>query len=169
MARVSLHINDLANRLTLKTLLEADGHSIVLSDAEVAVYDQPEPAAEAAQTTPTLLLAHGHIPESAVRAMAHGVLNLIHLPLMPGEATLLVRRVAAQSGPGSNGGGEASTVDWPTMDQVEREHILHTIQHCRSNYTRAARILGIGRNTLWRKLNRYRAEGHLPPADPPLE
>ncbi|MCC6145524.1 MAG: hypothetical protein IT368_17085 [Candidatus Hydrogenedentes bacterium] len=166
MARIALYINDLAQRLTMKTLLEADGHTMVAEAPDLAVFDQPQAAAEAAESVPAVLLAPGHLSEDAVRALAQGVRHVIHVPLVPGEATLVVRRVAEQdggAGPSGNGAG------WPSMDQVEREHILNTIRHCKSNYTRAAKLLGIGRNTLWRKLNRYRMEGHLPPSDEPPE
>jgi len=38
---------------------------------------------------------------------------------------------------------------------VEREHILATLRECHGNQAKAADLLGIGRNTLWRKLKEY--------------
>jgi two-component system response regulator HydG len=41
---------------------------------------------------------------------------------------------------------------------VERRHILSVVAACRGNHAEAARVLGIARNTLWRKLEAYRHE-----------
>jgi DNA-binding NtrC family response regulator len=48
----------------------------------------------------------------------------------------------------------ADTASRPLAD-VEREHVLHVLQACGGSHVEAARVLGIGRNTLWRKLRRY--------------
>jgi len=41
------------------------------------------------------------------------------------------------------------------LDEAEKHHILGILEHCGHNKTRAAKILGIGYNTLWRKLRKY--------------
>ncbi len=41
---------------------------------------------------------------------------------------------------------------------VETKHILSVLEQCQWNRTRAARELGIGYNTLWRKMNKYGIE-----------
>ncbi|MEW5851264.1 MAG: sigma-54 dependent transcriptional regulator [Myxococcota bacterium] len=41
------------------------------------------------------------------------------------------------------------------LAEVEREHVLHVLQACGGRPSEAARVLGIGRNTLWRKLRGY--------------
>jgi len=41
------------------------------------------------------------------------------------------------------------------LAEVERVHILHTLERVGWNHTRAAEILKIGRTTLWRKLKEY--------------
>jgi DNA-binding NtrC family response regulator len=41
------------------------------------------------------------------------------------------------------------------LDEVERSHILKTLEDLGWNQARAAEVLGIGRNTLWRKLKEY--------------
>jgi two-component system response regulator AtoC len=46
-----------------------------------------------------------------------------------------------------------------TLAEVERAHILRVLESCGGNQTRAARKLGISRNTLWEKLKQYRAGG----------
>jgi len=45
-----------------------------------------------------------------------------------------------------------------SLAEVEREHILRVLDACKGSQTEAARVLGIGRNTLWRKLRGYGGE-----------
>jgi two-component system response regulator HydG len=45
--------------------------------------------------------------------------------------------------------------DVATLDDVERRHILATLDHFGGNRKETAEALGIGENTLWRKLTRY--------------
>ena len=42
-----------------------------------------------------------------------------------------------------------------TLEDLERGHIMQTLQHTGGNRTRAARLLGIGKTTLYRKLKEY--------------
>ena len=42
-----------------------------------------------------------------------------------------------------------------SLESIEREHILNLLQKCNGNYSRTARILGISRRTLARKLRSY--------------
>jgi len=48
----------------------------------------------------------------------------------------------------------SSPVHWD-LARVEQEHILKVLNHTKNNRTRAAKILGIGRKTLLRKLKSY--------------
>jgi DNA-binding NtrC family response regulator len=48
---------------------------------------------------------------------------------------------------------------------VERRHILAVVEACRGNQAEAARVLGIARNTLWRKLEGYARERERSPPD----
>ena len=43
----------------------------------------------------------------------------------------------------------------PTLTEREEEYILYILQQCDQNKTRAAKILGIDRVSLWRKMKRY--------------
>ncbi len=47
----------------------------------------------------------------------------------------------------------------PTLAEVERRHVLATLQHFDGNRTKTAKALGIGESTLWRKLKAYGAAG----------
>jgi two-component system response regulator HydG len=42
-----------------------------------------------------------------------------------------------------------------TLAEVEREHVLAVLERCGGSQVDAARVLGIARNTLWRKLRSY--------------
>jgi two-component system response regulator HydG len=42
-----------------------------------------------------------------------------------------------------------------TLAEVERDHVLGVLEVCGGNQAEAARALGIGRNTLWRKLRTF--------------
>ncbi|MGZ8798227.1 MAG: sigma-54-dependent transcriptional regulator, partial [Thermoanaerobaculia bacterium] len=55
-----------------------------------------------------------------------------------------------------NGGDPAAAGESPrTLDEVERAHILHTLEECNYNQTRAAEMLHIDRVTLHNKLKKY--------------
>lgn len=43
-------------------------------------------------------------------------------------------------------------------EEAEREHILSVLQRTKGNRARTARILGISRKTLWKKLKRLGAD-----------
>ncbi|MDB4959301.1 MAG: two component, sigma54 specific, transcriptional regulator, Fis family [Myxococcales bacterium] len=46
----------------------------------------------------------------------------------------------------------------PTLDELERAHILRVLQLCDNQKTKAAQMLGINRTTLWKKLRQYGLE-----------
>ncbi|HVE13331.1 MAG TPA: sigma-54 dependent transcriptional regulator [Elusimicrobiota bacterium] len=54
---------------------------------------------------------------------------------------------AAAAPPRKNGGG--------SLGDAEKRHILKVLEDCGGNQADAAKTLGIGRNTLWRKLKAY--------------
>ncbi|MDZ7265721.1 MAG: sigma 54-interacting transcriptional regulator [candidate division KSB1 bacterium] len=55
-----------------------------------------------------------------------------------------------------------------TLEEVEKRHILETLDYCQGNYDEAARLLAIGRTTLWRKLKKYQEEMAKPAASAAL-
>ena len=61
--------------------------------------------------------------------------------------------------------GRAHRTRW-NLDRLEREYILKVLDEEGWHQARAARILGINRRTLYRKLKRYREEGVLPDSAP---
>ncbi len=45
-----------------------------------------------------------------------------------------------------------------SLETIEQAHIRRVLEHCQWNRSRAARELGIGYNTLWRKMKKYAIE-----------
>jgi DNA-binding NtrC family response regulator len=155
MASIALHIRDGANRITLEMMLRAAGHVIVPEGGDAAVSDDPERAAGEARERPALVLATAGDIAAAVDAMRRGVYGYIFLPFQPGEAALMVARALDAASPGASGAAGACAPEAVPLEDAERTHIESVLRACRGNRAEAARRLGIGRNTLWRKLRRY--------------
>lgn len=45
--------------------------------------------------------------------------------------------------------------EFAPLETVERQYILHVVEACKWNKSKAARILGIGRKTLYRRLESF--------------
>ena len=74
------------------------------------------------------------------------------IPVLPehaGPAPADARRAAPRPG------GEEGYPAHLSLTQVEALHIRRVVAEARGNLSRAARILGISRTTLWRKLKKY--------------
>ncbi len=69
--------------------------------------------------------------------------------IFPGDFPPILRRTAPPGEPG------AVPSKLMRLDEMERDHILRTLEELGWNQARAAEVLGIGRNTLWRKLKEY--------------
>jgi DNA-binding NtrC family response regulator len=156
MPRVQLSIADPTQRMTLRTMLEVDGHEVVAHAPDVLVCDTDREAVSRATEVPTLLLAGAADIGRAVEAMRKGVWDYLFVPFQSGEATLKVRRAANSNNRRSI--DDAPLEQLPSLDAVEREHVMRVLRKCKHNQAKAARILGIGRNTLWRKLKKWNEE-----------
>ncbi len=163
MSIVTIDITDILNRVTLKALLESSGHIVQFADDEIKhpdifICDNFINAIQKAKTYPALLLATmGTIPQ-AIKAMEEGVFGYILLPFQPGEAPLMVRRaLESTSSPGNR--APAPEPALLTLAEIEQQHIIRVLRVCNNNQAKAARLLGIGRNTLWRKLRQIRDDG----------
>jgi DNA-binding NtrC family response regulator len=156
MARVQLLVDEVPQRMTLQAALEAAGHSLVETSPDVLLTDSYEAASRHAASRPTLVLATASMVPAAVRLMREaGVFGYVYVPLQPGEAAIAAERAAARgAGPNATAGDHLRT-----LEDVEMEHIERVLRHCKHNQAKAARILGIGRNTLWRKLKRVQKSG----------
>jgi len=163
VARILLDVDEPTTRLTLKAMLEAAGHRVVAEAPQAVIADTAPKAVAYAREHPSLVLAHAPDVRDAVLAMHKGVYGYVFLPLQPGEAVLMVERAIRERALGEWGVESAAAPDaGPRLDQAEARLILDVLRQCRNNKTRAAQKLGIGRNTLWRKLKRIREAGEDP-------
>ena len=147
MATVRLEIADPANRLTLKTLLESEGHEVGGAPPDAIITDNMATAVEHARQTPTLVLATLSQLREAVEAMGKGVYGYVCVPFLPGEVGLMVSRAC----------GAIPSQERPVLrplHEMEADQIRAVLRACKGNQAEAARVLGIGRNTLWRKLKK---------------
>lgn len=154
MANIGLHIEDAALRLTIKAMIEAEGHKAVDGGGDLIIADDPEDAIRASRDCPVLVLATASGIGRAVAAMGRGVFGYVFVPLHPREAVLMIQRALAlkADSPGAPAPGSL------TLEAAERAHIEWVLRRCKHNQAAAAKTLEIGRNTLWRKLKRWRNE-----------
>lgn len=154
MAKIHLLIDDAANRLTLRALLAAAGHRVVTEAPDIVITDDREQAIRLSREGPTLLLATASAIPDAVAAMREGVYGYIFVPFQPGEAELTIQHMLD-----CEHYREGVEVFRPmTLEEADARHIIETLRYCKNNRARAARLLGIGRNTLWRKLKHLKAK-----------
>ncbi len=156
MASITLYIRDGANRITLEMMLRAAGHAIVPDGGDAVITDDPVRAVREVRERPALVLATAGDIAAAVDAMRQGVYGYIFLPFQPGEAVLMVGRALGGVHGGFKGAVLANDSEAAPLEDAERAHIEAVLRACRGNRAEAARRLGIGRNTLWRKLRRYK-------------
>ena len=159
MADIALHIREPLNRITLEMMLRAEGHTIVAEGGAVGIHDHPQRAVEEACIRPSLLLAGAADIPAAVDAMRQGVYGYIFLPFQPGETSLMVERALREVQVRAGIPSELSVPMETALIDAERTHIERVLRECRGNRTVAAKRLGIGRNTLWRRLRRYGTTG----------
>jgi two-component system response regulator HydG len=101
-------------------------------------------------------------------ALARGV--VVQLEDLPEEVTSPVLRGPRNGvAPGGACLPTQARVVLEPLAEVERRHLLAVLDACHGNQAEAARILGVARNTLWRKLEAYHREedgGEAPRPDP---
>jgi DNA-binding NtrC family response regulator len=88
-------------------------------------------------------------------------------PADPDPAAVAEEAPAGQPAPGMEEPAPVPSDYQPglSMAELEKRHILRTLEEQGRNRTRAAKVLGIGRRTLQRKLEEYKEEGEdVPPA-----
>ena len=96
---------------------------------------------------------HGHAWPGNVRELEHTIQSAVILAAGPEvlSADLELRGPVGASPPATT---EALLPEGelPTLREVEARYVRHVLDRCGGNRTRAASVLGIGRNTLLRKL-----------------
>ncbi len=154
MPRVKLYIQQPRNEFTLKTLLEAHGYAVVTDIADILITDDYTYALKYANSLPTLVLATAQQIPQAVELMKQGVYGYIFIPFQPNEASMMIERALGLWNAGKNFPKNPSK----SLIEMEKEIILKTLAECHYSRTKTAQKLGIGRNTLWRKLKKINFE-----------
>jgi two-component system response regulator HydG len=91
--------------------------------------------------------------ERACALSSGPVLHLGDLPTQLQQQGLDARRVSAVSSESASEGGPAPEVK--TLSELERDAILSAIRTLHGDKLQAAKLLGIGKTTLYRKLKEY--------------
>jgi DNA-binding NtrC family response regulator len=106
----------------------------------------PGPAAESVETSAAI-----------VEAAAHGIVSTTPLPgVFRVEPQVVVKpQVVAEAAPVELAEVAAEAGTWPTLADVERVHLERTLAAAMQNKSLAAKLLGIDRSSLRRKLQRY--------------
>lgn len=94
-----------------------------------------------------ILTGYGSIP-SAVDAIRLGVVDYL---TKPADTEQILLALAGRD----RGGQEPTLASVPSLDRVEWEHMQRVLADCGHNISQTARVLGIERRTLQRKLQKY--------------
>jgi two-component system response regulator RegA len=99
------------------------------------------------ETRVVVLTGYGSVA-TAVEAVRRGA---VHYLTKPADADEILAAFQGESG------GSAATPDWQPMslDRVQWEHINRVLVECGGNISEAARVLGLHRRSLQRKLGKY--------------
>jgi DNA-binding NtrC family response regulator len=90
----------------------------------------------------------------AVVLAGEDAIRIEHLPAaLAGETGGRISTAAERFGSETHGKIDPRALE--TLDDMERHHIERAIAACGGNLSQAARVLGIGRTTLYRKLEQY--------------
>ena len=97
-----------------------------------------------------------HVSLNDLVEMVHGnlentITDLDFLETLADQHCFMVPPWIMQAGPS----GELKNLAGMSIEQVEKEHIRSTLELTQGNREQAAKILGIGERTLYRKIKEY--------------
>jgi DNA-binding NtrC family response regulator len=102
------------------------------------------------------------VERAVILSNESGVLEPEHLGMAKsGPASSAQSPSAQATGQPAAAGGDGTM---PTLSEIEKRHILLTLDHCKGNRTQAAKLLGVSIRTLRNKLHEY--NGTQPGSDP---
>jgi DNA-binding NtrC family response regulator len=129
---------------------------VVLADCKLPGLDGTAFLEKAVQKNPgvsVLAMSAAHSVDAAIEAIKHGAYDFLRKPLDFPRLMRTLDELAAQSGkpsPSASISGE----NWRPLplSEMRRIHIRRVLETCNGNRVRAARMLGIGRTSLYRFL-----------------
>ena len=130
-----LIVDDNASILTAMHYLLDDTFERVLTTTQPAIRKQHP------QTPVVLLTAYADV-NLAVKGLKNGAADFITKPWDNDELVRKLKDVLDMQN------------EIISLDEMEKEHIRRTIDHCHGNLTQAAELLGITRQTLYNKMKR---------------
>ena len=164
--RIALIDDDEVFREALERSLARRGHIIVTADGENAlarclafqpeaiVLDLKMPGASGLSLLPQIkeslpevrivvLTGYGSIA-TAIEAVKLGASDYLTKPADANQVEAALEGTSQKTG-----------IDVPSLDRVEWEHLQRVLADCDNNISQAARLLGIDRRSLQRKLSKY--------------
>lgn len=163
-ARQNLFRSDLYYRLSVVTLQipplrERKTDIPLLADYFVRKYRQINPGVTAVAEQSLDLLARYDYPGN-VRELENIIERAMILEsgreLTPASLLIQGDKSLTEGGPGQD---EASLPAQPFhIKAAEREHIMQVLRACKGKKIEAARMLGINKTTLWRKMKKYKLD-----------
>jgi two-component system response regulator RegA len=102
-----------------------------------------------------MLTGYGSIP-TAIEAVRRGAVDYLTKPADADQILASFERVGERAVQPPEGGASLTA---PSLARVEWEHIQRVLSDCHGNISQSARVLGIHRRSLQRKLSKY------PPAE----
>lgn len=163
MVTILLEIRDLPNQMTLKSLIEAAGHRVetILPEWDVAIVDTRLRAETLAREGPVLLVTSMADRSDTAKSLRAGVFGTLLTPFEPTEvAVTLQRAIRSHAGTARPNSPYDFSGQLVSLERMESQYILEVLRRCKNNQAEAARVLDIGRNTLWRKLKKINAQLH---------
>lgn len=103
-------------------------------------------------TTIIVLTGYGSIP-TAISAMKRGADHYLSKPADADQILAVYENL--QSSPAGEPGAPDIPTSVPSLGRVEWEHVQRVMTDCGGNISQAARLLGIHRRSLQRKLAKY--------------
>jgi DNA-binding NtrC family response regulator len=143
----------------------SDPPDIVLLDLNLPGIDGMELLARLREKTPGIqaIVLTGFASVEAARQAVHmDVVEFLTKPCHLGELEKAIDRAMRRLAPlypAASAGGPSANVEGMTLHEVERQHILATLDRHNGNRTATAAELGISRRTLYYKLEEYEKQG----------
>ena len=94
------------------------------------------------------------VERAVILGEENGILRPEHLQISMSKSAMPAGRLEADSFASKWGDGTPI----PTLAELEKQHILGMVKHCKGNRTHAAKLLGLSIRTLRNKLHEYKGE-----------